>query len=331
MDENSIKGEHVTLLKRSIIILLVIIAAAAQGFFASARAGDRNSALVNGVPVTEAQLEAAIDEFLPTAFFHGSVTPEKRNEFRPKALENLIKKELYHQAAKGKGYAVTGQELDGAVKKVADRFKSKEEYQRTLKAAGLTQKSLEKNLERELLIAQFVAKEINEKAEVSDAMLVDYYEKNKANFLKPESFRIRHIMIKVDPTVTAEERQKLKQEALDILEKAKKGEDFGDLAYKYSQDAWRVKYGDLGFVHKGRLDPQLEEVAFKLEKGKMSELIQTIYGYHIVKLEDTIPAKQLSMDEVRDSLRKQLFTERKKDLEEKLLKGLKEKAKIEIF
>jgi len=326
-----IEGDTVKLNCRSVVMVFFVVLISAYMSVPCSHAEEKVIARVNGEPVTERQLEIAIDEFLPRAFFHGGVTPEKRKEFRPRAQEILIKKELYFQEAKKQGYVVSRAEIDEGVKKVEQRFKSRDEFQQALKASGFTLKAYESNLERNLLIAKFESREITEKARLTDAALAEYFEKHKGDFLKPESFRIRHILLKVDPAASQEERSKLKQEAEGVLEKARKGDDFWDLAYKYSQDDWRVKGGDLGLVHKGRLDSALEDAGFKLEKGQISDVVETIHGYHILKLEDKFPATQLSFAEVKDKLRGQLESSRKKDLEEQLLKRLKESAKIEIY
>jgi len=293
-------------------------------------AQDRTVAVVNGVSLKERELERIIDELLPRAFYHQSVTPEKRAELRKKALDELIRRELYYQEAVRIGIKVSKSELKDGLENIKKRFKSKKEYQNALKQAGITEDDLKKDIERNLLINKFYQQEVLDISKVSDNELKEYYEKNKKDFLRPEAVRIRHILIKVEPTSTDEEKAKKKKEAGDILKRARQGEDFAELAYKYSADDWRVKGGDLGLIHRGRLLPELEEVAFKLKPGEISDLIETIYGYHIIKMEEKLPPTQLGFDEIKDKLRKELEEKRKKEREENLLKTLKEKARIEV-
>lgn len=299
-------------------------------FIAGADAEDRTVAVVNGVSLKERELERIVDELLPRAFFHQSVTPEKRAELRKKALDELIKRELYYQEAVRIGIKVSKSELKDGLENIKKRFKSKKEYQNALKQAGITEDDLKKDIERNLLINKFYQQEVLDISKVSDNELKEYYEKNKKDFLRPEAVHIRHILIKVEPTSTDEEKAKKKKEAEDILKRARQGEDFAELAYQYSADDWRVKGGDLGLIHRGRLLPELEEVAFKLKPGEISDLIETIYGYHIIKMEEKLPPTQLGFDEIKDKLRKELEEKRKKEREENLFKTLKEKARIEV-
>ncbi len=299
-------------------------------FIAGADAEDRTVAVVNGVSLKERELERIVDELLPRAFYHQSVTPEKRAELRKKALDELIRRELYYQEAVRIGIKVSKSELKDSLENIKKRFKSKKEYQNALKQAGITEDDLKKDIERNLLINKFYQQEVLDSSKVSDNELKEYYEKNKKDFLRPEAVHIRHILIKIEPTSTDEEKAKKKKEAGDILKRARQGEDFAELAYQYSADDWRVKGGDLGLIHRGRLLPELEEVAFKLKPGEISDLVETIYGYHIIKMEEKLPPTQLGFDEIKDKLRKELEEKRKTEREEKLLKTLKEKAKIEI-
>ena len=313
------------------VLVFFHLATASAVCAAGDSAGTRLAAKVNGTPITEKQLEIAVDEYVPRSLYHGNITPEKRAVFRPKALEEMIKKELYIQEAGKIGLTIKKQDLKAALRTVKDRFNSERDFQKALKANDLTQEGFEKILENNLLVNMFIDEEITKKAQVTEEYLKDYYEKNKKSYVMPDAFRIRHILIKVPATAEKEEREKLRKDAEDVLAKAKSGEDFGDLAYKYSMDDWRVKGGDLGLVHKGRIDPDLEKAALGLEAGQISDIIETVYGYHFLKLEEKVPGKQLSFDEIRDKLRKQAEGARRNEIEEGILKRLKENATIEIY
>ena len=291
---------------------------------------DKIVAVVNDVPLKETQLQGVMNEMLPRTFYHRTVTPEKIAEIRKKALDELIKRELYYQEAKRTGLRVERSEINEGLETIKKRFKSKKEYREALKQAGISEDDLRKDIERNLLIQKFYQKEVIDKSMVSDEYLKDYYEKNKKDFLRPEAVHIRHILIKVDPSSSSEEKNKKKETAQDILKRLRSGEDFAELAYKYSDDDWRVKGGDLGLLHRGRLLPELEEAAFKMKPGEISDLIETIYGYHIIKLEEKLPPTQFSFEEIKDKLRKEIEEKRRKDIEDHLLKSLKEKAKVEV-
>jgi len=313
------------------MVVLSIMVPAISGYAEGGKTGSGLAARVNGTAITEKQLQSAIDDYLPGAYYHGNITPEKRAVLRPKALEDLIEKELYLQEAKKIGLTVNKDDLKAELKKIRDRFSSDREFQKALKDSGLTAEGLEETVGNNLLVNRFIDEQITRKSVVTEEYLKDYYEKNIKSFVMPDAYRIRHIVIKVPPDAEREERAKLKKQAEELLARAKKGEDFGELAYKYSMDDWRVKYGDLGLVHKGRLDPDLENAALGLEVGSISDVVATIYGYHIVKLEERVPGKQLSFEEVRDRIKKQAEASRRSEIEADVIKRLKEKAAIELY
>jgi peptidyl-prolyl cis-trans isomerase C len=311
--------------------LLIVIMFPAAGPGAEEKADNTVIARVNGVDLTEGQLEGILEEMIPRAFFHGNITRDKTDEYRPKAFEELIKRELYYQEAKKTGVEVTNTEIDKTVKEIEERLKSRGGLEKAMKAGGITMEMLRKGIDRELTIKKFTDRDITLKAKVSDEFLREYYEKHKPEFVRPEAVRLGMISINVDPAATKEERAERRKHAEEILAKAKAGEDFADLAFKYSNDDWRVKGGDFGIRHRGQLDPEIEKAAFALKPGEISGLIETIYGYHFVKLEERLPGTQLSFEEMKDKLRKKLEENRTKELTGTLLKRLKENSKIEIM
>lgn len=323
---------------RTSLLLMIFLQVAAVTMVASAgKAAAGETAVssvvarVNGVDLTAAQLDEIVNELIPRAFFHGNITRDKRDEYRPKAMEELIRRELYYQEAKKTGITVSADDIDKSVKELEERYKAKGGLEKAMKAGGVTMDALRNGIERSQTIKRFEDREIHEKAGISEEFLRGYYDQHKSEFLRPEAVRIRMISIHVDPAATKEERENRKGHAQEVLAKAKKGEDFADLAFRFSNDAWRVKGGDFGIRHRGQLDPAVEEAAFAMKAGDISDLVKTIYGYHVVKLEERLPQTQLAYDEMKDKLRKTLEDRRKKELEDAVLGRLKEKGKVEIL
>jgi len=289
------------------------------------------AARVNGVPITEEELEKATDAYIKKVTYHGDLKEEKREEYKKTVLDRLIEKELFYQEAKARGMTVKEGDIDEIIKEVENKFKDKKDFDRALKALKMTLTGYREMLTRNELIKKIERVEIEEKCRYSDKELEDYYNANKEKFVRPESFRIRHILIAVTSTATDEETKVIKDKAMDVLKRAKAGEAWAELAYNYSNDPYRVKGGDLGWVHKGRLEPEIEDVAFKLKVGEISEIIETTDGYHIVKLEDKRQTEQSSFADVKDSLKKKLEAKRYKEVREAFIDGLKAKAVIKIY
>lgn len=153
---------------------------------------------------------------------------------------------------------------------------------------------LEVDRAKENLLKQFAIRELLNKVTVSEEEVVDYYNSNKEQFESPESARASHIL--VDD----------KEKADEILKEIKEGLSFEEAANKYSKCPSKEKGGDLGFFTKGRMVPEFEKAAFEMEKGELSEPVETQFGQHIIKLVDKKEAGIKTLDEVKDQINKQL-------------------------
>jgi peptidyl-prolyl cis-trans isomerase C len=176
------------------------------------------------------------------------------------------------------------------------------------------------DIKEQLLIESLLKKKIASDSQLSDEELKKYYDANKDKFKKESEINTRHILLKTE------------EEAKQIKEKLKNGEDFVELAKQYSIDPnAKTTGGELGFHPKGTILPEYEEVAFKLVKvGQISGIVKTQYGYHIIRLEGTKPPAFVGFDEVRDFIKQQLAQDKQKGLIEKYIDDLKKSAKITI-
>ncbi len=313
-------------MKRSILILsalaTLLLGAPAD---TNGTEKDRVVAIVNGYEITKAELDRQVGLLMPRSFFHSTVTPEKLKEVEKDALKELEKKHLLLQYAKQKGYKIPDSILKREEKKIREAFGSDENFEAGLKRANLTYEIFKKELRNDLLMQKLYDKEV--KSELSEEDLKEYYEKNMYKFKRPEKIKVRIIYVRNDPT-DPKGREKALKRAEEALKKIKEGEEFADVASKYSNAMSRIKGGDMGFVHKGMLDEPIEKAAFSLKKGEVSEIIETPKGFYIVKLEDISPAVQLSFDEVKDRLKKELKAKNEKRNLDRILDSMRKNAKI---
>jgi parvulin-like peptidyl-prolyl isomerase len=279
-------------------------------------ADDTIVAKVNNAAITATELEEAVNRLIPRATYHGSVSEEKRAEYREKALEGLINQELQYQDALARSMKPDKKKVKDRVEEIKNRFKSRKEYKAALEQAGITEDVLKARAEKSILIEAASAKTVTEPSQMTEETLKDYYSK----FKQPESVKLRIISAKDE------------KKAEEIVTKLKAGEDFSDLAAKMSEDDYRIMGGDIGYVHKGRILPELEETAFRnLKVGQMSGLIKAENTWFIVRLEDKKPEYQMTFDEIKDKLKKELEAKRSAELMEKWIADLRSKAKIEIL
>ncbi|HVM98140.1 MAG TPA: SurA N-terminal domain-containing protein [Candidatus Acidoferrales bacterium] len=153
-----------------------------------------------------------------------------------------------------------------------------------------------------------------DKTQVSDADVQRYYDNHAPDYEKPEQVHARHILFKVAPDAADDMKQAVRQKAEEVLAKAKSGEDFAELAKQSSDDSTSAAGGDLGFFSRGRKVKPLEEAAFALHPGEISDLVESPLGFHIVKVEAFQPARTQPVDEVREEITATLKVEKSRDV-----------------
>ncbi|MBI3794747.1 MAG: SurA N-terminal domain-containing protein [Nitrospinae bacterium] len=159
---------------------------------------------------------------------------------------------------------------------------------------------------------------------VSHEAIESYYDSHQKEYIRTdEEVRARHILILSDEKATPKDEAAAKQKALSILERLKNGADFAELAKKYSGDPGNAKNGgDLGFFPQGRMVPAFEKVAFELPVGKISELVKTSYGFHIIKVEDKRPAGPMKYEEAAEIIKGKLLDEKSRLEAQRILSAL---------
>ena len=179
-------------------------------------------------------------------------------------------------------------------------------------------KELIEDASKRILISKIVESEAKKSTPVSEDDVETYYNENREVYMVPEMVRASHIL-----TSTEEEA---KQAQADL----KKGEDFGDVARKYSKDLTKERGGDLGYFKKGQMIPEFEKAAFSLDVGETSPIVKTRFGYHIIKVSDKKPATYRNFDEVKENITTLLTRERQREKLDDFTAKLKDKAKIKV-
>lgn len=161
----------------------------------------------------------------------------------------------------------------------------------------------------------YPAKHFESGVEIAPKDVEDFYNENKGErFTTPPSVHARHILFSLSATATDEEKQKARTAATEVLAKARAGEDFAKLAEKHSQDtASATNGGDLGSFQRGRMVKAFEDAAFALPAGGISDLVESQFGIHIIKVDSNEPEKVQPMSEVEAAIRQELLQERSRD------------------
>jgi peptidyl-prolyl cis-trans isomerase C len=175
-----------------------------------------------------------------------------------------------------------------------------------------------KNTTEQILVQSLIEKEIIGKVKVDDQEALTYYEENKDNFITKEQVYLYNILVETEEV------------AKDILEKLKAGGDFIEIAKEKSTGPSAAQGGDLGYVSKGDLIPEIENVVFALEIGNISDIIKSEYGFHILKVTDKKPEVLKTFEEVKEEILPTLLSTKQKEAFDNLLEELKSQVTIEI-
>jgi parvulin-like peptidyl-prolyl isomerase len=277
------------------------------------------------------ELDEVINSFVPAAIFHGGITKKIREKYIPRALDVLIDRALLYRGAQQSGIDIDTSEVDAVVGKNIKKFGSKEKFETALRESGLTLERFKHRIIQQNAINQYVQSVLVDQSRYSEKELRAYYDGNPQAFRQPESIGLWHIMLKVKPNAPESSWLEKKELANEIIERAKNGEDFAMLASKYSDDDYRVKGGWIGYMHKGRLLPELEEQAFVLKKGEITEPVRSLQGYHVIKAGDRKQSGNISFEEASIGLRQRLEKERFEKLRSELLNKLRKGVEIKVL
>ena len=166
--------------------------------------------------------------------------------------------------------------------------------------------------EQDKLSLAYVQEKVVNDLSVSDEDVRLYYRSHKDDYKVPAQVKVRHILLRVRKKADKEVVQQTRQRAEDILKKAKAGEDFAVLAAAFSEDPGsRDRGGDLGWVVRSKLDPAFAKAAFAAKKGQVVGPVRSTYGFHLLKVKDRRPARQLPYDAVAERIRKELMSQLK--------------------
>lgn len=303
---------------------------------ASAQSVAKPVARVNGVVLTERDLQREVFTIFPYARQHGGrVPPELEPGIRKGALEMIIFEELVYQEAERRKMTVAPEPLSRAESDFRKQFPSPSDYQDFLQAEFHgSEQTLRAQIRRSLLIEQLLRAEVDSKSTVTTAEAKAYYDHNSTIFGYPESFAIQTISFIPPENATRAQLEEARKKAEDALPKAKAAknyEEFGILAEKISEDDYHVMMGDHHAVERAKLAPSVLGALEKMQPGQVSDILQVDSIYTIVRLNQHVPTGKRKFEDVKESLKKQLEKTKTNQVRATLNKKLREKAKVEVL
>jgi parvulin-like peptidyl-prolyl isomerase len=295
--------------RRKLIPLLLLALATALLLVACGSGDDEKTvpsgsiALVGDQPIPKADLDRLLEQTKSNydaqkQEFPEAGTPEYEN-IKSTLVRSLVQQAQWEQAGAAMGLKVSENEIDSQLASLKDQyFKGDDEkYQAELEKQGLTEEQLREQIESKLLSDKIYAA-VTKKATVTEAEIKAYYEKNKAQYERPESREVRHILVKT------------KSLADKIYADLKGGADFAKLAKKYSEDTASRADGGKFEAFKGKTVAPFDKFVFAAETGELSKPIKTEFGWHVIEvLEDVQEPSSQPLDEVSDTIKSTLLQE----------------------
>ena len=307
---------------------------------------------VNKAVITQSEFDKIYNKLIPA---QQKGTPNPQMEFmsliyKDKIVNDLVIKELINEEIAKKNIQLSNEELNKGIDDLAQKIGGKDKLYETLAKNKIDKKDFEEEITMNLKLKKLVDN-LALGLQISDSDAKSFYNKNKATkFTNGEQVKAEHILISASPDEiktklqagnsklkdaqldkqVQQEMDKIKLKAENILAEVKANPSkFEDLAKKYSEDQSSAQNGgDLGFFSKQQMVPAFSKVAFSLTPGKISDLVQTQFGYHIIKVTDRKKAGVAPFSQVKNEIKQYLANEKKMTVVQNLIESSKKSAKI---
>jgi peptidyl-prolyl cis-trans isomerase C len=223
-------------------------------------------------------------------------------------------------------------EVDARIAQIKQQFPSEDEFKKQLAERKMTVEQLRNDAKSDMRVAKMLEAEVNTKVTVQPDDVNTFYQQNPDKFQQPERVRASHILIRTEEKADAKAKETAKAKAADLLKQVKAGKDFAELAKQHSQDPGSaVQGGDLGFFQQGQMVGAFERAAFALKPGEVSDIVETPFGFHIIKMAEKEAARTVPIDEVKPKIEEFLQNQQRQQKTQAFIESLKSKGKVEVL
>lgn len=316
-------------MNKVIVIVLGLVAAA---FAVAASAQDQQTpnpvvVWVNGDPVYAADISVAMGSIGPQLKSAGQDLTQE--ELMQVSVGRIIDQKILAQQARQLELSVDEDRIQAQVDRMAGEAGGRETLEQDLAQGGMSIERMTETL-RELELARlFVDSQIRSGMQVTDAELEAFYTENRDSFKRPETVRARHILAKVEEGADEATRKEARERIETARQRALAGEDFAALAEQISDCPSSKRGGDLGFFAYPQMVEPFSEAAFAMEPGGISDVVETKFGYHVIKVEGRRPAEDIDLAEVSSRVRSVVLERKVGEALNQRLSELREQADIE--
>jgi peptidyl-prolyl cis-trans isomerase C len=285
-------------------------------------------ATVNGEKIGREEFQLAVRTLEGQA--GGAVPPEQRDLVYRQVLDRIIGFKLLVQESRARKIAAPPWDVDKRLAEIKGQFPSEQAFAQVMQQRGMSADRLRQETADAIAVNSMLEKEIESTLTIPDADAKKFYDENKPRFRQPEGVRTSHILLRVPSNADAAAKQKVRTDIEGILAQVKKGADFAGLAKQHSQDGSAQNGGDLGFVTRGQTVPPFDQAVFSMKAGQVSGVVETQFGFHILKVGEARPARDVTFDEAKPQITEYLKQQVRDKKGQAFVDQLKAKAKIQV-
>ena len=298
----------------------------------TAAAEEQKAAEINGVVITQEQFDKELNIHLDRVLKQGQqVSEDQKAGLKKDILEGLIERELLYQESQKVGIKVDDKMIDDQLSAIKKRFPGEAEFKIALGKMGLTEDEVKTQIARGLAIRQLIEQQITSKIVITDVETKAYYDGNPQMFKQPEQVKASHILIKVDAGATEAQKAEARKKIEAVQQKIKDGGDFAELAKEYSEGPSNTRGGDLGFFRRGQMVKPFDDAVFNMKTNEVSGIVETRFGYHIIKVYDKKSEETLAYADVKEKLNQRMKQEKVEKDANLYINQLKKEANIEKY
>jgi len=311
------------LLAHAGLILLIMLSAFTAG-------AQEKAAVVNGVVIDRAEVDREFAEVEKQALAQGQKIPDDRmDQIRNRILDNLINEELLVQESESHGITVEPSEVEAAFADIRKKFSDTAAMEKALLESNITADELKVKIKRGIAAKKLIDGQVVNNVAVSEAENRAFYDAHPEYFRQAEQVKASHILISCDSDAEASVRDEAKRKIRDIQKKLENGESFAELARQFSDCPSKKHGGDLGFFEREKMVKPFADAAFALQTGETSGIVETGFGFHLIKVTDRKAASTDEYESVKEKIGSHLKREKTQKAVGDHIENLRKKATIE--
>jgi parvulin-like peptidyl-prolyl isomerase len=296
-----------------------------------------------GFEIKQSQVDEMFLAFKGHRAAIGQAVPEAaRSQIEADILDKLIATQLFLRRSTDQDKAKAKEIADSFIADQKKQAPSEESFRRQLLAVGMTPAEFESQIREQAIVKAVIDREIKANKSVTDQEIRSFYTNNANLFREPELVRVSHILISTRDSVSGKEftpeiKLEKRRRAEQARARAKAGEDFTKLVREFSEDARSKEHGGEYRFARAKDDPshamvpEFEAAAFSMAPNQISDIVETGFGYHVIKTLEKIPSKTIELSKVQDRIKDTLLREAVERELPAYLEKMKKEAGVEIL